>query len=303
MKVGIVGFGSIGQRHARNFGLKGCEVALVTSSLQTVYPCFSDIRALIVNFRPDIVLICNRTADHLKTFDALGSSEFKGLLIVEKPVFHELQRRDQGSFRDVRVSYNFRFHTILRELKSIVGDQKVVSVHAYVGQHLPTWRPSVDYRTSYSAKSVEGGGVLLDLSHELDFIQWLFGDFSSLCAHGGKFSDLDIETEDTYSLIGITTRCPHVTITLNYTDRNKRRFLIVHTAEHSYEVDFIAARMVVDGETKSYVLEGNHSYFDMAEDILTNEAKQLTTLEEALKTLNVIKAAQHSNSTRAWEAL
>ena len=40
---------------------------------------------------------------------------------------------------------------------------------------LPNWRSNRDYRKSSSLKKVEGGGVLLELSHEIDYIRNLFG--------------------------------------------------------------------------------------------------------------------------------
>ena len=42
-----------------------------------------------------------------------------------------------------------------------------------------------------------GGGVLLELSHELDYLQWLFGDIVNISAKLRHHSKLKIDVEDT----------------------------------------------------------------------------------------------------------
>ena len=66
---------------------------------------------------------------------------------------------------------------------------------------LPDWRPQSDYRKGVSAIKKLGGGVLLELSHEIDYATWLFGNPISLFCSSRKLSNLDLDVEDYANLI------------------------------------------------------------------------------------------------------
>ena len=52
-----------------------------------------------------------------------------------------------------------------------------------------------------SARRFLGGGVLLELSHELDYLRWIFGEVNWVKAVLAKQSNLEIDVEDTAFLI------------------------------------------------------------------------------------------------------
>jgi len=87
---------------------------------------------------------------------------------------------------------------IIQALKKIVEEHKneIFYSKTICSSYLPNWRKDQDYRKSYSSKTAEGGGVLLDLSHELDYNQWLFGNITSINGIYGEISDLEINSED-----------------------------------------------------------------------------------------------------------
>ncbi len=63
------------------------------------------------------------------------------------------------------------------------------------GQYLPDWRAGSDYRQGVSARRSLGGGVLLELSHEFDYIYGLFGMPVSIAAMAGRYGDLEVDVE------------------------------------------------------------------------------------------------------------
>jgi predicted dehydrogenase len=77
----------------------------------------------------------------------------------------------------------------------------VISVRAECGEYLPAWHPYEDYRTSFAARSDLGGGVLLTQVHEFDYLLWLFGMPQRLFAVGGHLSNLEIDVEDTATVL------------------------------------------------------------------------------------------------------
>jgi predicted dehydrogenase len=100
--------------------------------------------------------------------------------------------------------YNLRFLPSLQRFRELIGEKRagrVLSVRAEIGQYLPSWRPGHDYRQSVSAKAVLGGGVLLELSHEIDYLRWLFGEVEWVSAIQRKQSGLEVDVEDTAHLI------------------------------------------------------------------------------------------------------
>jgi len=97
------------------------------------------------------------------------------------------------------VGYNLRFYRPLILIKDFLSQGligRVLFIQAEVGQYLPDWR-SIDYRYSTSASKKLGGGVVLELSHEIDYARWLMGDVESVFAELGQLSDLEIDVEDT----------------------------------------------------------------------------------------------------------
>ena len=102
-----------------------------------------------------------------------------------------------------QVGYRLRFAASVREFKREVDSPRfggVLSVRAETGQYLPDWRNGRDYRATASARGESGGGVLRELSHEIDYLRWIFGDIEWLSAWCGKQSDLEIDVEDTVHL-------------------------------------------------------------------------------------------------------
>jgi predicted dehydrogenase len=178
----------------------------------------------------------------------------------------------------------------------------VISAQAYVGQYLPYWRPDNDYRKFYSAHKSEGGGVLRDLSHELDFVNWLLGGWKSVSAVGGHFSDLEIDSDDMFLLILEMENCPVATIQLNYLDRAIHRHLIVNTNLHVYQLDFIKKTFQKNGNTESFSFDRNHSYLMQHQAILDNNFQCLCSLKEGEDVMRIIHAAEMSaySDQKCW---
>ena len=101
------------------------------------------------------------------------------------------------------VGYNLRYLKSLQEFRRHVSEGligKPLSVRCEVGQHLPNWRPNEDYRKSVSARSELGCGVMLELSHEIDYLRWIFGEVDWVRATLLRQSELEIDVEDTVHL-------------------------------------------------------------------------------------------------------
>src|SRR5215472_2261469 len=201
------------------------------------------------------------------------------------------------------VGYNLRFHPLLRELAHVLAGEHPISAHLYVGQYLPDWRPSRDYRHTASASRQAGGGVLRDLSHELDYLAWLFGPCERVAALGGRFSQLEIDCDDVQGLLLAFEHCPVVTAQLNYLDHEGRRSLIVNTAQRTIVADLVRSTLSIGGEEKSFKLGRDDTYLAQHRRIIGNSHEGLCTLAEGAAVLELIAAAESAAVTGQWVRL
>jgi predicted dehydrogenase len=151
----------------------------------------------------EAAVICTPPGAHLDVAaDLLGRCR---RILIEKPLAHRADAarlflsKASGHECEVTVGYNLRFERGLRHLKSLLDRQavgRVLSIRAEFGQYLPDWRPDSDYREGYFARTDTGGGIILDGSHELDYVRWLGGEVSKVSCIARHSGALDIEGED-----------------------------------------------------------------------------------------------------------
>ncbi|MDP3651339.1 MAG: Gfo/Idh/MocA family oxidoreductase [Rhodoferax sp.] len=213
-RVLIVGLGSIGKRHLRLARelLPNADIRVLRHQACVAVPefadgCFSSLGESI-KFLPQIAVIANPATLHVGVAQPLTEAGVH--LLVEKPLSASLDgvQRLLESCREQKTimlaGYNLRFLPSLQRFRSLLNDGivgRVLSVRCEIGQYLPAWRPDTDYLQSVSAQRKLGGGALLELSHEIDYLRWIFGEVdwvkATLCQQG----DLKIDVEDTAHLI------------------------------------------------------------------------------------------------------
>lgn len=298
----VVGYGSIGARHARILGDLGLQVAVVSrrGAAPDNQPAFPDIRSALHSFRPDYVVVANETARHGETLTDLSSAGFSGPILVEKPILSDINEAALPSAGQISVAYNLRFHPALRALASRISEDRAICAQIYVGQYLPNWRPGVDYRQSYSARSALGGGVLRDLSHELDYLQWIFGPWSRLAAMGGKRSALEIDSDDAWCVLIETRQGAMITLQLNYLDRVARREITVVGANRSYRADLVAGTLGVDSSVESFSVERDTTYIEQHKAAIAGRWDELCSRDEGIAVLSTIAAIERSAAIEAW---
>jgi predicted dehydrogenase len=257
------------------------------------------VQALNVH-KPDYVVLANQTSQHRPMLARLAQTHYRGRVLVEKPLFDARYPIPENKFRGIAVAYNLRFHPVIQRLREVLVGQQLLSVHAYVGQYLPDWRPGTDYRRFYSASAAEGGGALRDLSHELDYLGWLFGRWTTMTATGGHVSSLEIDTDDVFALLMQTDRCPVASVQVSYLDRVARRRILINTQRHAIEADLVGGTLAVDGKTESFAAERDFTYRQMHRAVLDGDMASLCTADEGLATLELIEAAERANRLKEW---
>ena len=300
MKALVVGYGSIGSRHARILTEIGSSTTVVSKRDVDFPIAYHSLAEAFATGHPDYTVIANATHQHNASLAELGQLGYTGIVLVEKPLFCNGDETIPQSIRQLFVAYNLRFHPIMQRLKTLLAGEQIVSVQAYVGQYLPEWRPASDYRVSYSARAEQGGGVLRDLSHELDYLTWLLGKSKRVSALGGHLSALEITSDDVFALMLVTEACPVVTLQLNYLDRLARRFILINTSKHTIAADFIAGTLTIDRDVETFVVARDDTYRLMHEAVLCGNTGSLCSLDEGVETLRLIEAAELAAKRGIW---
>ncbi len=301
MKVLIIGFGSIGKRHYDVLS-KLSEVQsidLVTKQNIENKICYKKLEVVNNINQYDYFVIASETNKHFEQLNFLEKNVKDKLIFCEKPLFESKQDLKIKNNK-IFVGYVLRFHPLLEKLKNMIKDEGIISVNAKCGQYLPSWRLNIDYKESYSAKKEKGGGVLLDLSHEIDYVQWLAGQINEIKSYQVKISDLEINSDDLTMLIGKTYRNILVNISIDYISKITNRRLLVETFEHTYELDFISNKLIKkdkNGLEEIYSfsnLERNYMFEKIHLDIF-NQQKNVCTFKEALEVMDTISTIQEQN--------
>lgn len=213
-RILIVGLGSIGKRHLRlaRERFPGADIRVLRHQECLSVPeyatgCFSEMNQAIA-FAPQLAVIASPAPFHMQVAQLLASAGVH--LLVEKPLSDSLEGVPE-LLETVHVrgtvlltGYNLRFLPSLRAFREMLRADavgRVLSVRCEIGQYLPAWRPDADYRGGVSSQKKLGGGALLELSHEVDYLRWIFGEVSWVEATLSRQSSLEIDVEDTAHLI------------------------------------------------------------------------------------------------------
>ena len=293
-KILISGYGSIGRRHANILSrlVKKKNITILTNQKLSNFRTINSLK-LLNKVNPHYIVICNPTSDHINKIKFIEENCKNKLVLVEKPLF---SKPDKINIKKNKyyVGYNLRFNSIINFLKKKIKSKKIWNVNVFCGSYLPYWRNNIDYRKSSSAKKHFGGGVLLDLSHELDYIQWLFGKIKIEYCKSKKLSNLDIKTDDFFYLIGKTNKTSSLQLILNYFTRKPTRQIYIDGKDISIQADLIKKRVIYyEGKKKKiYDFENSNRNFEYKAQhsaILLNKFKdKLCTFEEGKQIVYLI---------------
>lgn len=295
-KAVVVGLGSIGTRHARILRELGLEVATVSRREGGDY---GSIAQAIAAARPDYVVIATETARHAANLQELAEAGFPGKVLVEKPLFATPAPPLKYPFAHVSVGYNLRFHPVMTALAERLRGRDVITVAAYVGQDIRDWRPGRDHRATASATVDSGGGVLRDLSHELDYLLWLFGPWHRVAALGGASGAREIDVDDHLDLLLDMQRAPSVHVHMDYLDRQGIRRIRVNVDDDTIEADLVGNRLTINGKATEIPSARDQSYRDMHVAAMGG-ARPVCSLPEALGVVHLIDASERALRTKSW---
>ena len=211
MKLAIVGLGSIGRRHLGNFRAVGVETLSAydespaqRESAARQFP-FARVTATAEAALDGAqgVVVCTPPESHLAL--ARMGLDRGAHLMIEKPLtqtadgVEALLRACDAKGLRVLTAYNWRYWPPMLLVERLLKQGRIGPLRAArteYAYHLSTRYPGADYRAFYMADAKQGGGCLLDESHAIDYMRWLCGEITEVCAVVDHVSSLEITTDD-----------------------------------------------------------------------------------------------------------
>ncbi len=321
----VVGAGSAGKRHMRNLHALGARVSAIDpredrlKEAATQVPLVGAFTNESVAYRDpeayDGVLVASPPAFHVE--QGMRALEAGLPLYMEKPVAptaEDAMRLVDAARRmavPALLGYTYRWWPPLRDLKSMIASGRVGDVrHVRVvaGEHLADWHPWERYQDWFMSDAKLGGGAMLDESHFVDLLAWLFGRPAAVRGTVGRVSDLDIRADDNVDAI------------LEWRDRRTQAslHLDLYTRPHEKAITVVGERGTIrwefysteqlrwsseksgGWETRSYAIERNDMFVAAAREFLGcigGEPPSTCTLTDGLHVLEIVEAIRRSSAT------
>lgn len=304
MKICFFGLGSIGKRHLINLNKisKFFDLELTIHSfrsserkLDTTIESLVDKQIYDKNKLEfyDLIFITNPTIFHYE--EIKNNIQNCHSMFIEKPLFDSTKYNPNDlNLKPDSIYYTacpLRYNPVIEYLKTFVNNEKIFSVRCICSSYLPEWRSGIDYRNVYSAKKELGGGVLLDLIHELDYITYLFGFPLNLCMMSKKCSDLEIDSVD-LSVYLLEYSSKLIELHLDYFGRFKQRKIEIYTKNDVIIGDLIANKITFIKTGKELVFNDEDMYIKEMKYFIEHFLKGKKTSNEIDHAFKILKLSQ-----------
>ncbi len=320
LKTLVVGSGSIARRHLSNLRtlLPDAELGCLSASGRLLYDgetiATTQLQSMeaAVAWAPNFAVVASPAPMHLDHACQLLDAGVP--VLIEKPLSHSLESIHAAApllslHRErIEIAYNLRFLSSARRMKTLVEDDcvgRILSLQIEVGQYLPDWRPQIDYRRQVSANRALGGGVLLELSHELDYLIWLFGRFDNVFCIATNSGQLEIDVEDRADILfsreGLTAQ-----VHMDFLQRRASRNCKVIGATGTLHWDLIANCISLENFNGKKILfsdpsvDRNDMYMELLRgfiEVAAGRAKPRISLDDGYAVLSMVEAMRESSAT------
>ena len=213
-------------------------------------------------------------------------------------VYSDLALAKTDTLLSLNPNYVFRYDECFKNVQKFLYSNQfgsLIEVDCYCGSWLPDWRANQDYSKSVSSNKKLGGGVLLELSHEIDFINYLLGPIKINFASKFNSELLNIDVEDNAFIYASSNKCKSIKISLNFCTNPKERYVKFQFANGILIWDLIEQVVLIKdyGGKKTIFYKSPFTYDHKYKMELKNFFKFSSYKEETLSDLdNSLKTIQ-----------
>ena len=316
--LAIVGLGSIGRRHLRLISEIRPDIKIIV--VRSGHGSACDEEKMAVKITDSIgdaikegiqaAIISSPATLHLKQSLELAKNGIH--LLIEKPISHtsdrvkELLKIVNENRITTMVGYVLRYDLGAIKFKNWLDNKikgKILHARIECGSYLPDWRLDQNYRKTVSALPELGGGVLLELSHELDYLHWFFGNPVDVQAQIRNSGTLDINVEDQVDLLVTSKQGYPITVQIDFNRRHIERKCKVLTTEGELIWDAVNKNVTWKGVNKEqskyeYNNERNSIYRKQLEvffDCIENDNDPIVTVKDGINVISLIDAVRNAS--------
>lgn len=288
-KVLIIGFGSIGRKHFNILKKKNLEIKIL--SKQNINKKYLIKSKDVIKFNPDYVIISSVASEHLKHINFIENYLINKIVLIEKPLFTKYKKiylKNNKYF----VGYNLRFHPVIQYLKKKRLKPFFIQVNCY--SFLPEWRSNIHYSKSNSAIKKKGGGVFLELSHEIDYLNWVFGKLKPINLLKKKISNLKTNVDDIFICNALINKKILCNISLNFFSKIKKREIFIYTKRETIHADLMNNKIEIIKNKNKKILHWKKfdilkTYETEHQSLLQGRFKNFCSIAEANEVLGLLK--------------
>lgn len=307
----VVGSGSIAIKHLSfiNAVFPDCAPISVPSRSKVGYhqpaACLSfDSLEHALDYPIDVAIVASPATSHIEHIRLLATKKIP--LLIEKPIAatvkdaNALKALVEQQSITARVGYCLRFLPATQMIRKLLVNQHlgdIISVSAKVAQYLPSWRANIDYKNSVSAQQKLGGGALLELSHELDLIRYLFGAYNVLGCSLYNSGTLGIDVEEVAHLLFELTHGARVNVELNFVQQFTERYMVITGSLATLKWDLLTHSVLLyrHGQSSPEILSDSagesmyHQQLRQFPDAMSGEITAHATVTQACEVVNIIE--------------
>jgi predicted dehydrogenase len=316
--LAIIGLGSIGRRHLRlvseirpdikiivvrsGHGGKCDEEKMATKIVHSIFDA--------INEGVQMAIVSSPATLHLD--QSLELAKHGVHLLIEKPISHtsdgvgELLKILDEKNLTATVGYVLRHDPGAIKFKKWLNNKMTGEIlHARIecGSYLPDWRPDQNYMGSVSALSELGGGVFLELSHELDYLHWFFGRPKDVQAQIRNSGTLDISVEDQVDLLMTSELGYCISMQIDFNRRHVERKCRVLTTEGELTWDAVGKSVTwkaVNKDSLRYEYSNEKDYMYRTQlgkfiDCVENGGCPVVSIEDGVNVIKLIDASRDAS--------
>ena len=323
----IIGTGNIALRHLTNITNKSNNKVIAVykrfkNKLNNKFKekgthIISNLDNIFPKTNKAIAVICSAASMHINDAEHVAKKGFN--ILLEKPLTipgvrtRKLLTLCKDQKLKTLVGYNMRFMNRINSVLNIIDNNdhgSIKEVEISVDTDFRKWRKNLNYKKTVSFNKNLGGGVINELSHEVDYLNLLFGKPKTVIVNNKNTNSYNNIETHINAIFKYAKKYPSIKMNLNMLSSETSRYCKIHYDNLFIKIDHIKNSILIrnskqkkikifkDTLNDSYIKELNN----LIKSIKNNTSSKLS-IEKCIDTQNIINAMHKSIKSNKKELI